>query len=110
MASLRARGNKRIKSLLFATGENAMKTTSRITSIAAVIAASIASLAFAQSTDHTGSMMPYYYEGGGGQMRGTWAPEATPTTPGTGHAVTQLRGLYGYAKLPATGHARRQSR
>jgi hypothetical protein len=40
--------------------------------------------AFAQARDHTGSMMPFYYESTGAQVTGSWAP-ATPapaTQPG----------------------------
>lgn len=33
--------------------------------------------ALAQSRDHTGSMMPAYYDEGGKQITGSWAPEAT---------------------------------
>jgi hypothetical protein len=35
--------------------------------------------AFAQSRDHTGSMMPVYYDNEGGQVTGNWAKEAAPT-------------------------------
>jgi hypothetical protein len=31
--------------------------------------------AVAQSRDHTGSMMPFYYEGSGEQKTGSWQPE-----------------------------------
>jgi hypothetical protein len=34
--------------------------------------------AFAQSRDHTGSMMPAYYDNEGGQVTGKWASEAAP--------------------------------
>ena len=33
--------------------------------------------AYAQSRDHTGSMMPFYYDATGGQVTGSWAPDAT---------------------------------
>ena len=39
------------------------------------IAASGTMPAFAQSRDHTGSMMPFYYEGTGEQKAGSWAAE-----------------------------------
>jgi hypothetical protein len=42
--------------------------------LAAIVAAG-AVPASAQSRDHTGSMMPFYYEGTGEQKAGSWAAE-----------------------------------
>ena len=42
--------------------------------LAAIVAAG-AGPASAQSRDHTGSMMPFYYEGTGEQKTGAWAAE-----------------------------------
>jgi hypothetical protein len=47
-------------------------------SVALVLAAIVAAGALpasAQSRDHTGSMMPFYYEGTGEQKAGSWAAE-----------------------------------
>jgi hypothetical protein len=55
--------------------------------------------ALAQSRDHTGSMMPAYYDESGKQVTGTWAPEATA------QSTTQSpRGLYAQARLPRHRH------
>jgi hypothetical protein len=37
--------------------------------------------AYAQSLDRIGSVLPYYYEGTGAQVRGTWSPPATAAIP-----------------------------
>ena len=37
--------------------------------------------AFAQSRDHTGSMLPFYYDSTGAQITGAWGP---PTAPSVG--------------------------
>ena len=71
----------------------------KITVAAAVLAASVVSPAFAQSADHTGSQMPYYYDNTGAQVRGSWSPQDTArnATP-----VMRRHTLYGYA--PARHH------
>jgi hypothetical protein len=51
-------------------------------SIVAAVLASIVSPAFAQSPDHTGSQLPYYYESTGGQVRGSWGPQDNPASRG----------------------------
>jgi hypothetical protein len=51
--------------------------------------------ALAQSRDHTGSMMPAYYDESGKQVTGSWAPEAT---------AQSQRGLYAQARLPRHHH------
>ncbi|HUD87570.1 MAG TPA: hypothetical protein VMR17_14020 [Xanthobacteraceae bacterium] len=56
--------------------------------------------AFAQSRDHTGSMMPFYYESTGAQVTGSWAP-ATPAP------VTQPAGrLFMRAEMLSPHHHR----
>jgi hypothetical protein len=52
-----------------------MISKSKIIAISIVLTASIASPALAQSPDHTGSQMPYYYDGTGSQVRGSWGPQ-----------------------------------
>jgi hypothetical protein len=37
--------------------------------------------ASAQSRDHTGSMMPFYYDAAGVQKAGSWSPEGTAAQP-----------------------------
>jgi hypothetical protein len=44
---------------------------------AAAFAALGAASAFAQSRDHTGSMMPSYYDNDGGQVAGKWTKDET---------------------------------
>lgn len=61
-----------------------MFSTSKIVVLlGGVLTATIASPAFAQSPDHTGSQMPYYYDGTGKQTWGSWGPQ-------------DANGLYGY--------------
>ncbi len=67
---------------------------SKVAVAAAILAASIVSPAFAQSSDHTGSQMPYYYGNTGTQVRGSWGPQ--DTVPRAGLA-TRRHALYGYA-------------
>jgi hypothetical protein len=74
---------------------------SKISVVLAILAAGIASPAFAQSADHTGSQMPYYYDGTGGQVRGSWGPQDTATSGGP---VLRSHTLYGYA--PRRHHRR----
>jgi|HubBroStandDraft_6_1064221.scaffolds.fasta_scaffold3293948_1 hypothetical protein len=75
-----------------------MLTKSKLTLFAALAAASIASPAFAQSIDRTGSMLPYHYDASGAQIRGTWAPEATIAKP---RLVPVEHKLYMHAQDPA---------
>lgn len=63
-----------------------MINKSKIVVVAAALTASIASPVFAQEADHTGSQMPYYYDGTGGQVRGSWGPQDAATArPVTHH-------------------------
>jgi len=74
---------------------------SKITAAAAVLAASIVSPALAQSSDHTGSQLPYHYDNTGKQVWGSWGPQATAAS---GSHVTRSRTLYGY--VPPRRHRR----
>lgn len=64
---------------------------------AALIAAGIASPVFAQSTDHTGSQLPNYYDTTGKQTWGNWAP---PATVSYSHRATRRSGLNAFAAVP----------
>jgi hypothetical protein len=64
----------------------------------AAIAVSGTVPAVAQSRDHTGSMMPFYYEGTGEQKTGAWAAENGAT------AGQPPRPLYLYAGKHAPRH------
>jgi hypothetical protein len=70
----------------------------KIATLAALIAAGVASPAFAQSADHTGSQLPNYYDTTGKQTWGTWGPQATAIS--SRHAVARRGGLYAYARVP----------
>jgi hypothetical protein len=58
--------------------------------------------ASAQSRDHTGSMMPFYYEGTGAQVTGSWSPEDAATAN-----PQAARPLYLYAGQRFRGHRTR---
>ena len=51
--------------------------------------------ASAQSRDHTGSMMPFYYDATGGQNTGSWSAEEAGTA--NPQAAQPARPLYMYA-------------
>ena len=53
---------------------SANKYLSAAFALAAIVAGGTAP-ASAQSRDHTGSMMPFYYDGEGGQKTGAWSKE-----------------------------------
>jgi hypothetical protein len=74
-----------------------MINTSRITLAAALVAASIASPAFAQSADHTGSQLPHYFASNGAEIFGSWGP---PPTASNGNAATQRSGASAFARVP----------
>jgi hypothetical protein len=80
-----------------------MSDKSKIALIAAVLAASVASPAFAQSVDHTGSQMPHYFDSSGAEIFGSWGP---PAAANTGHSVMRRSGLHAYARVrrSARGH------
>jgi hypothetical protein len=69
---------------------------SKITIAAAILAAGVASPALAQSSDHTGSQMPSYYDGTGKQTWGSWGQQDTAANAG---AVRRSRTLYGSVPL-----------
>jgi hypothetical protein len=59
--------------------------------------------ASAQSRDHTGSMMPFYYDATGGQNTGSWSAEEAGAA--NHQAAQPARPLYLYAgkRLPHHG-------
>jgi hypothetical protein len=70
--------------------------------LAAVVAAGVAP-ASAQSRDHTGSMMPFYYDGTGSQKAGAWSEKEEGAT-GNQQAALPSRALYLYAGKHAPRH------
>lgn len=70
--------------------------------LAAIVAAGAAP-AFAQSRDHTGSMMPFYYDGTGGQKTGSWSAEEEAGTANK-QAALPARSLYLYAGKRSPHH------
>jgi hypothetical protein len=67
------------------------------------IAASGAMPALAQSRDHTGSMMPFYYDATGAQKAGSWSREEEATTANP-QAAQPARPLYLYAGKRSPRH------
>ena len=61
----------------FATANKYLSVTF---AFAAIVAAGVVPAA-AQSRDHTGSMMPFYYDATGVQKTGSWSPEGTGAQP-----------------------------
>jgi hypothetical protein len=72
--------------------------------LAAIVAAG-AVPASAQSRDHTGSMMPFYYDATGGQNTGSWSAEGAGTA--NPQAAQPARPLYMYAGKRPPHHAGR---
>lgn len=72
----------------------------KIATLAALIAAGVASPAFAQSADHTGSQLPSYYDATGRQTWGSWGPQAIAIS--SRHSVARRSGLYAFAMVPNT--------
>jgi hypothetical protein len=74
---------------------------------------SVTSAALAQSADRYGSTLPYHYDSGGGQVRGSWSPEQQGSTNAgqaqasgrQGQAGTQraerTRGYSAFGQAPA---------
>jgi hypothetical protein len=83
---------------------SANKYLSVAVALAAIVAAG-AVPASAQSRDHTGSMMPFYYDAAGGQKTGSWSAEETGTA--NQHAALPPRSLYLYAGKHAARHGAR---
>ena len=52
-----------------------MIKTATFALLAATAAAGLASPVFAQSYDHYGSPLPYYYDSSGSQIWGSWGPK-----------------------------------
>jgi hypothetical protein len=62
--------------------------------------------ASAQSRDHTGSMMPFYYDATGAQKTGSWSAEEEAGTANK-QAALPPRSLYMYAGKRSTQHGAR---
>jgi fatty acid desaturase len=73
--------------------------------LAAIVAAG-AVPASAQSRDHTGSMMPFYYDETGAQKTGAWSREEEAGTANL-QAAQPARPLYMYAGKHAPHHGAR---
>lgn len=52
-----------------------MIANSKLALVAALATIGAVSSAYAQSTDRYGSVLPYYYDGSGAQIRGSWGPQ-----------------------------------
>jgi hypothetical protein len=74
-----------------------MTSKLKIVTAVALIAAGIASPAFAQSADHTGSQLPSYYDNAGKQAWGTWGPLTSATYT---HPAVRRSGLNAFAAVP----------
>jgi hypothetical protein len=90
-----------------ALGRLAMINKLKIATAAALVAAGVASPAFAQSADHTGSQMPYYYDSTGKQMWGNWGPQETASntraaTRSDRHVAARRSGSSAFAMVPGT--------
>lgn len=72
-----------------------MISKARLMFAATLLAAAVASPAFAQSFNHTGSPMPNYYDSTGKQVWGSWTPQATPLADR--HLAARRSGLSAYA-------------
>jgi hypothetical protein len=75
-----------------------MFAKSKITFVAAAIATAVASPALAQSTDHTGTLFPSYYNGDGKQTFGSWQTPGTATI----QQGPKVRGIYNSTVTPKT--------
>jgi hypothetical protein len=84
-------------------------TANRYLSVAfalAAIAAAGAVPASAQSRDHTGSMMPFYYDATGAQKAGSWSVEEEGAAANQ-QAAQPARSLYMYAGKHSPRHGAR---
>jgi hypothetical protein len=68
------------------------KTYLRVALALAALATAGTVPALAQARDHTGSMMPFYYDSTGGQVTGSWSA-AAPITIGQ-HTAQSSQHLY----------------
>jgi hypothetical protein len=100
IASLRQDTNKSIR-FCVGIGRDTMTNKLKIATVAALLAAGIASPAFAQSADHTGSQLAYYYDSTGKQTWGSWGPQAAAQQPARFvHSAARRSGLHAYAAVP----------
>jgi|HubBroStandDraft_2_1064218.scaffolds.fasta_scaffold1007670_1 hypothetical protein len=88
-----------------------MNTKSKLMFAVAALAMSFSIPAYAQSTDHTGTLQPSYYDGTGKQHVGDWAPNSGATklimqtrplyNSGANKPIVQTRPLYNSAVIPS---------
>jgi hypothetical protein len=83
---------------------SATKYLSVAFTLAAIVAAGTLP-ASAQSRDHTGSMMPFYYDATGGQNTGSWSAEEAGAA--NHQAAQPARPLYLYAGKRSPHHGAR---
>ena len=65
---------------------------------AALMTAGLAAPAFAQSSDHTGSQMPHYFDSNGAEIFGSWGPATVVAR--SRHPVAPRSGLSAFARVP----------
>jgi opacity protein-like surface antigen len=63
----------------------------------AVAALALASPAFAQEADHTGSQLPHYFASNGSEIFGSWGPAVAVTSP---RSVAPRSGSSAFAMVP----------
>jgi hypothetical protein len=63
----------------------------------AVAALALASPAFAQAANHTGSPLPHYFASNGREIFGSWGPAVAATSP---HSVARRSGSSAVAMVP----------
>jgi hypothetical protein len=86
-----------------------MINKSKFALLAATAAVSLTSAAFAQSADRYGSVLPYYYDAGGGQVWGSWGPQPqgsantsqSRAATNSAHRAVRARGHSAFAYAPA---------
>jgi hypothetical protein len=77
-----------------------MNTKSKLTFAVAAVAMMFSVPAYAQSTDHTGTLQPSYYDGTGKQHVGDWAPSGSAKSIAA-KPIVQIRPLYNSAVVPS---------
>ena len=78
-------------------------TSKKLALIAAVAVVGIASPAFAQSVDHTGTLFASHYDTTGKQVIGSWGSQLAPQLVSRNERAVQGRGLYATTVAPFAG-------
>jgi hypothetical protein len=78
-----------------------MNTKSKLMFAVAALAMTFSIPAYAQSTDHTGTLQPSYYDGTGKQLVGSWASSSTASKPIAAKQIVQTHRLYNSAVTPS---------